>query len=324
MSKLQEIRKPVEMEMKHFQKHFKTSIKSDVSLLNLVTAYVLKTKGKQMRPLFVFLTAKLVGEITESTYTAASLIELMHTATLIHDDVVDESYERRSKFSINAIWRSKLSVLLGDFFLAKGLNLAVENNDHALLNILTDTVIKMSEGELLQLQKSRNLNIDIESYYEVISKKTATLIASCTAGGAMSAGASREETDRLYEMGINIGMAFQIKDDLFDYQSRGTIGKPTANDIKDKKFTLPLIYALQQSKNNEKRRILKLFRNGSISNRKIEEIISFVKSNHGLVFAEKTMNEYKDKALSTLNSYDSSPARDSLIELVRYSVERKK
>src|SRR6056297_2271515 len=224
MPNLNDIRRPVAEEMKAFQKTFRGAIHSDVKLLNIIASYILRNKGKQMRPLFVFLTAKMVGEITGSTYTAASLIELMHTATLIHDDVVDESYQRRGLFSMNAIWKSKLSVLMGDYFLARGLLLATSKNDHALLNIVSDTVKEMSEGELLQLQKSRQSSVDIESYYNVIRKKTATLIASCTASGAKSAGANQEEIDKLYAMGIDIGMAFQIKDDLFDYQPRGIIG----------------------------------------------------------------------------------------------------
>ncbi len=275
-----------------------------------------------MRPLFVFLTAKMVGEITESTFTAASLIELMHTATLVHDDVVDESYERRGLFSINAIWRSKLSVLMGDYFLARGLLLATSKNDHALLNLVSDTVKEMSEGELLQLQKSRQLNVDTDSYYEVIRKKTATLIASCTASGAKSANASQEEIDKLYSMGIDIGMAFQIKDDLFDYQPRGLIGKPTGNDLREKKFTLPLIYALEQSSFSEKRKILKLIRNGQMSSSKISHVIDFVQEKNGLLFAEKKMHEFKNSAESVLKSYPDSEARQSLLNLVAFTVER--
>ncbi|HKK63728.1 MAG TPA: polyprenyl synthetase family protein, partial [Bacteroidales bacterium] len=272
MPSLSEIRKPVEQEMKVFQKTFKNAVKSDVTLLNIISSYILRNKGKQMRPLFVFLTAKLVGKINDSTYTAATLIELMHTATLIHDDVVDESYERRGKFSINALWKSKLSVLLGDYFLARGLLLASKKKDHHLLDIVSNAVKEMSEGELLQLQKSRKLNIDTASYYDVIRKKTATLIASCFASGAKAVGSSQEEIDDLYTMGINIGMAFQIKDDLFDYQPGGITGKPAANDLKEKKFTLPLIYALEQSKKNDVRSILKLFKNGSMNNSKIDHI----------------------------------------------------
>ena len=324
MPKLSDIRQPVEEEMKVFQKTFKEAIHSEVRLLNIVSSYVLKNKGKQMRPLFVFLAAKLVGEVKDSTYTAASLIELMHTATLIHDDVVDESYERRGLFSINAIWRSKLSVLLGDYFLARGLLLATSKKDHSLLDIVSDAVIKMSEGELLQLQKSRKLNIDTESYYEVIRKKTASLIAACIASGAKSAGAEKEEVERLYEMGIDIGIAFQIKDDLFDYQPRGKIGKPTGNDLKEKKFTLPLIYAMEQSSTSEKRSIMRLIKNGSMSNSKINEVIAYVNKYKGLEFAESKMHEFKGKAEDVLKSYEDSEARQSLLDLLEFTVTRKK
>jgi len=324
MPNLNDIRRPVAGEMRIFQNTFKSAIHSDVSLLNIISSYILRNKGKQIRPLFVFLTAKMLGNVSESTYTAASLIELMHTATLIHDDVVDESYERRGLFSMNAIWRSKLSVLLGDYFLARGLLLAATKKDHALLDIVSDTVKEMSEGELLQLQKSRKLNIDTDSYYEVIRKKTATLIASCTASGAKSAGADQEEIDRLYSMGIDIGMAFQIKDDLFDYQPRGLTGKPTGNDLKEKKFTLPLIYALEQSGTSEKRSIMRLIRNGGMDSGKIKRVFDFVNERGGLAFAEKRMYEYKEKADAVLLSYPPSEARQSLLDLVAFTVERKK
>lgn len=322
MPKLDDIRRPVAEEMKTFQKTFRGAIHSDVKLLNLVSSYILRNKGKQMRPLFVFLTAKMTGKITESTYTAASLIELMHTATLIHDDVVDESYERRGLFSMNAIWRSKLSVLMGDYFLARGLMLASRRRDHDLLDIVADAVNQMSEGELLQLQKSRKLNIDTASYYEVIRKKTATLIAACTASGAKSSGASQEEIDKVYQMGIDIGMAFQIKDDLFDYQPRGITGKPAGNDLKEKKFTLPLIYAMEQSSRSEKRSILKLIRNGSMSSDKITQVVDFVNAHDGLTFAEQKMYEFKAKAEEVLNHFPDSPSRQSLLDLVTFTVER--
>jgi octaprenyl-diphosphate synthase len=322
MLKLSDIRRPVEEEMKVFQKTFRLAVQSDVKLLNIVSSYMLRNKGKQIRPLFVFLTAKMIGKITDSTYTAASLIELMHTATLVHDDVVDESYERRGLFSINAIWKTKISVLIGDYFLARGLLLAASKKDHALLDIVSDTVKEMSEGELLQLQKSRKLNIDTDSYYEVIRKKTATLIASCIASGAKSAGAAKEDIDKLYSMGIDIGMAFQIKDDLFDYQPHGLIGKPTGNDLKEKKFTLPLIYALEQSSQGEKRSIMKLIRNGTMNSNKIQHIFDFVSEKGGLEFAEKRMNEFKNNAVSVLNNYPESDARQALLNLIHFTVER--
>lgn len=324
MSKLEEIRSPVSREMKIFQQTFKDSVHSDVRLLNIITSYILRNKGKQIRPLLVFLTARLVKEVTPSTYTAATLIELLHTATLIHDDVVDVSYQRRNRFSINAIWRSKIAVLMGDYFLARGLLLSVRNNDHALLDIVSDAVKEMSEGELLQLQKSRSLNIDTKTYYDVIRKKTATLLASCTASGAKSAGAKQEEIDRMYEMGINLGMAFQIKDDLLDYQSSSIIGKPAGNDIKEKKFTLPLIYSLNQAENKEKRKIMRMIRNGHLQRGRIEYIMDFVKNHGGLDYAEGKMNKFRDLALEVLEPYPESEARKALSDLIRFITDRKK
>jgi octaprenyl-diphosphate synthase len=324
MIKLEDIREPVSLEMKEFNKRFRSSISSNIPLLNMVTGYVLRRKGKQMRPLFVFLTSKMTGEITESTYTAASLIELMHTATLVHDDVVDESNERRGVFSVNAIWRSKVAVLFGDYLLARGLLLAVKHKDYDLLEIVSDASREMSEGELLQIQKSRSLNIDIETYYEVIRKKTATLIASCTACGAKASGASQDVVDRIYDLGIHIGMAFQIKDDLFDYQDHGIIGKPTGNDIKEKKFTLPLIYALNQAEPGRRKAMVRKIKNGNRSQLVVNEVVRFVKEMGGIDFAMQKMLEYKNIALVGLNDFPSSPARESLIDLVEYTVSRKK
>lgn len=324
MGKLEEIRKPVAEEMKEFQKRFKSSVHSNVSLLNIITSYAIRQKGKQIRPLFVFLTSKMVGNITESTYTAASLIELLHTATLIHDDVVDESYERRNFFSINALWKSKTSVLLGDYFLSRGLLLAVEKNDHELLDIVSNSMKEMVEGELLQLQKSRSLNITIDEYYEVIRKKTATLIASCTSGGAKAAGVSEEIIEQMYDLGINIGIAFQIKDDLFDYQDRGKIGKPTGNDLREKKFTLPLIYSLDKSERKDRKKILRLISNGSMHKEKIDHIVQFVKSKGGLKYAEEKMFEFKKNADDILMGFPDSEARQSLLDLVKFTVERTK
>jgi octaprenyl-diphosphate synthase len=320
--KLEDIRKPVAPEMAEFNRRFKEAISSNIPLLNIVTRYILRRKGKQMRPLFVFLTSRMIGEITESTYTAASLIELMHTATLVHDDVVDESNERRGAFSINAIWRSKVAVLFGDYLLAKGLLLAVEKKDYDLLEIVSDASREMSEGELLQLQKSRSLNIDIDTYYEVIRKKTATLIASCTTCGAKAAGASGEVVDQVYDIGINIGMAFQIKDDLFDYQPHGVIGKPTGNDIKEKKFTLPLIYALNQADAGKRKAMVRKIRNGNRSQRMVNEVIRFVEEMGGIEFAKNKMTEYKSSAIGSLHAFPESKARDALIDLVEFTVSR--
>jgi octaprenyl-diphosphate synthase len=324
MTKLEEIRRPVEVEMKEFDKRFKSAISSNIPLVNIVTGYVLRRKGKQMRPLFVFLTSKLTGEITDSTYTAASLIELMHTATLVHDDVVDESNERRGVFSINAIWKSKVAVLFGDYLLARGLLLAVEKKDFELLEIVSNASKEMSEGELVQIQKTRSLNIDIDTYYEVIRKKTASLIAACTACGASASGAGQEVIKRVHEMGIDIGMAFQIKDDLFDYQLHGLIGKPTGNDIKEKKFTLPLIYALNQAEPGRRKAMIRKIKNGNRSQRVVNEVVQFVKEMGGISFAMEKMEEFKLRAMENLASFPPSPARNALKDLVEFTVSRNK
>ena len=294
MITLEDIRKPVSREMKEFNSRFKSEISSDILLVNLVTRFVLRKKGKQMRPLFVFLSSRLTGEITDSTYTAASLVELMHTATLVHDDVVDESNERRGTFSVKAIWKSKVAVLFGDYLLAQGLLLAVRNKDYDLLEIISNASREMSEGELLQIQKSRSLNIDLDTYYEVIRKKTASLIATCTASGAKAAGASPATVDQVYQMGIQIGMAFQIKDDLFDYQPHGVIGKPTGNDIKDKKFTLPLIYALNQAEPARRKSIIRKIKNGNRSQHVVNEVVQFVNDMGGIDFATPSLIQQQE------------------------------
>lgn len=324
MIKLEDIRKPVSREMKEFDSRFKSVVSSKIPLLNMVTRFVLRKKGKQMRPLFVFLSSGLTGEITEATYTAASLVELMHTATLVHDDVVDESNERRGTFSVNAIWKSKVAVLFGDYLLAQGLLLAVEKKNYDLLEIVSHASREMSEGELLQIQKSRSLNIDMETYYDVIRKKTASLIASCTACGATAGGASQEHVDLAYQMGIQIGMAFQIKDDLFDYQPHGLIGKPTGNDIKDKKFTLPLIYALNQADPSKRKAMIRKIKNGNRSQHVVNEVVLFVKDMGGIDYANSKMQEYKNAAMDILDSFPESPSRNSLRDLVEYTVSRQK
>ena len=310
--------------MKEFNKRFRSSISSNIPLLNMVTGYVLRRKGKQMRPLFVFLSSKMTGEITESTYTAASLIELMQTATLVHDDVVDESNERRGAFSVRAIWKSKVAVLMGDYLLARGLLLAVKQKDYDLLEIVSDASREMSEGELLQMQKSRSLNIDIDTYYEVIRKKTASLIASCVACGAKASGSDQEVVDKVHNLGIKIGMAFQIKDDLFDYQDHAVIGKPTGNDIKEKKFTLPLIYALNQADPGKRKAMIRKIKNGNRSQRVVNEVVRFVNEMGGIEFAIEKMQEFKNGAIEALNDFPSSPARKSLIDLVEFTVSRNK
>lgn len=324
MSVVKEIRAPIEAEMKRFTGYFNTTMKSNVSLLNIITRYILRRKGKQMRPMFVFLSAKLSGKINESGFTAASLIELLHTASLVHDDVVDESYERRGFFSINALWKSKIAVLFGDYLLAKGLLLAVKNKEYELLEIVSDAVKEMSEGELLQIQKSRKLNISEAEYFEVIRKKTAALIAACCAAGAKSATDNKETISKMKQFGENIGIAFQIKDDLFDYEKKGSLGKPTGNDIKEKKLTLPLIYSLQNSGSGQKSSILRLIKHHNNNSRKVKDIIRFVKETGGIEYSLGKMNEYKDRALKILEEFPESEVRTSLQKLALYTVNRGK
>jgi len=275
-----------------------------------------------MRPMFVFLTAKMLGEITSSSYTAASLIELLHTATLVHDDVVDESNERRGFLSINALWKSKVAVLLGDYLLSRGLLLAVNEKEYDLLQIVSDAVRQVSEGELYQIQKSRKLNLTMEEYFEIIRMKTATLIAACTACGARSVNSDSATIEKLRQFGESAGMAFQIKDDLLDYQKKGDIGKPTGNDLKEKKFTLPLIYALENCSKSERSRIIRTIRRHNHNNLKIKEVMDFVIQNNGLIFAEQKMMEYRDKAVALLHDLPDNSARESLISLVDYSINR--
>lgn len=324
MPSLEEIRKPVIREMQEFEKHFRSAMKSKIPLLNVITNYLLRRKGKQIRPLFVFLTAGMTGGITDSTYNAASLIELLHTASLIHDDVVDESYERRGFFSINALWKSKVSVLLGDYLLARGLLLSVDKNEYELLRLVSDAVREMSEGELLQIQKSRKLNITEDEYFEIIRKKTATLIAACTACGAWSASKEPELTEKMRQFGEKVGMAFQIKDDLFDYQKKGFTGKPTGNDIKDKKFTLPLIHALENCPESDRKRIIRTIRKNNNNTRKVQEVIEFAVSHNGIEYSRERMMEYRDEALKILVELADNEYNDSLLKLVNYVVERKK
>jgi octaprenyl-diphosphate synthase len=323
MSELNQIREPIKHELKEFEKHFKQSLKSSVPLLDIITNYILRKKGKQMRPAFVLLSARMFGEIGPSSYTAASFIELLHTASLIHDDVVDESYERRGFFSINALWKSKVAVLVGDYLLAKGLLLSVEHKEYALLELVSDAVKEMSEGELLQIQKSRKLNISMDDYFEIIRKKTAALIAACTACGAKSAGASDEQVILMKEFGELTGIAFQIKDDLFDYERNGKIGKPTANDIKEKKMTLPLIYALEVCPGGERKKIISIIKHHNRNADKVDEVINFVKNYGGLKFAEQKMLEYKMKAMDKINSFPETESKKSLISLLEFTISRK-
>jgi octaprenyl-diphosphate synthase len=299
-------------------------MKSNVSLLNIITNYILRRKGKQMRPMFVFLSAKLNGVVTDNTYTAASLIELLHTATLVHDDVVDESYERRGFFSINALWRSKIAVLMGDYLFSKGMLISVSNKTYDLFEIVSEAVREIIEGELLQIRRSWNMKINREQYFDIIRKKTATLIAACTACGAKSVGCDSETVQNMKQFGEYIGIAFQIKDDLFDYQAKGLIGKPTGNDIKEKKLTLPLIYALENSSFIERRHILRTINKDNTNSEKVKIIVDFVISKGGLEYTSQMMYEYRDKAINMLSSYPSSDVKTSLIDLVNYTIERDK
>jgi octaprenyl-diphosphate synthase len=276
-----------------------------------------------MRPAFVFLSAKLHGETNRSSHTAAAMIELLHTATLIHDDVVDEAYERRGFFSINALWKNKIAVLTGDFLLAKGLLLAVEEKEFDLLKIVSDSVQEMSEGELLQIEKSRKLNITEEVYFEIIRKKTATLISSCCGAGAKSAGADDKTVERMMLFGKYVGIAFQIKDDIFDYQSKNLIGKPTGNDIKEKKLTLPLIHVLNNVSSSDKKKYLRIINRHNNNSKKVKEVIDFVTKNGGIDYSHTKMIEYKQKALDILSEFPDSKAKQSLSELVEYTTERK-
>jgi octaprenyl-diphosphate synthase len=315
-------KKVIGAELELFEKHFKDAVKSRVSLLDRIMQYIVKRKGKQMRPMFVLLSAKLHGEINDSSYRAASLVELLHTATLVHDDVVDEAFERRGFFSINALWKNKIAVLVGDYLLSKGLLLSLENKDFTILTILSNAVKNMSEGELLQMEKTRNLNFDESVYYEIINGKTASLLASSCAAGASSVSNDSEVIEQMRAFGENVGMAFQIKDDLFDY-GEAKVGKPTGNDIKEKKLTLPLIHILQKVTPALKKKIIFIVKNNNNDKAQVKFVIDNVVSNGGIEYATEKMIEYRDKALTILHSFPNSSCRDALEELVRYTTDRK-
>ncbi|MFD2743484.1 MULTISPECIES: polyprenyl synthetase family protein [Sphingobacterium] len=323
MLTLDVIQEPIAEHLKRFEKTFKASMQSSVPLLDRVTQYILKRKGKQMRPMFVFLSAGLTGDITESTYRGASLVELLHTASLVHDDVVDNAYERRGFFSVNALWKNKVAVLVGDFLLSKGMSLSVKHDELNLLKIMSDAVEEMSEGELLQIEKARKLDIKEPIYFEIIRKKTASLIASCCACGASSAGASEETINRLHLFGEKVGIAFQIKDDLFDF-GVDDVGKPVGNDVKEKKMTLPLILALQETDQKEKRRIINLVKNHNEDRAKIAEVVEFVRSSNGLEMATERMLQYQKEAFDILAEFPDSVYKTGLEQLVRYTTERSK
>jgi octaprenyl-diphosphate synthase len=320
---LTEIKAPISSIMDEFEKKFRASMKSSVPLLDRITHYIVKRKGKQMRPMFVFLSAGLCGEINDRSYRAATLIELLHTATLVHDDVVDDSFQRRGFFSINALWKNKIAVLVGDYLLSKGLLLSVKHKDFDLLEIVSTAVSVMSEGELMQIEKARKLDISEEIYFEIIRQKTASLIASCCAAGAASVYADKEIIDRMHKFGELIGIAFQIKDDLFDYGPSGIIGKPTGIDIKESKMTLPLIHVLGKSSYSERKRIVNIVKNHNTDDKKVQEVISFVKDGGGLDYATLRMNNYKERALEVLNSFSPSSYKDSLDQLISFTTERK-
>ena len=325
MKIVSQIKDPVNQEMELFEIKFRESMSSKVALLNRITYYIVNRKGKQMRPMFVFLTAKLLnnGEVNERTYRGASIIELIHTASLVHDDVVDESNKRRGFFSINALWKNKIAVLVGDYLFSKGLLLSLDNGDFDLLRIISVAVREMSEGELLQIEKARRLDIDEEVYYEIIRQKTATLIAACCSMGACSVKPESEEVEIFRKFGEYCGMAFQIKDDLFDYGEQ-KIGKPTGIDIKEQKMTLPLIHVLNTCSKSEKKWLINSVKNHNRDKKRVKEVIEFVKNQGGLIYAETKMHEFKKQALDLLATYPQSSYRDSLELMVNYVVDRKK
>jgi octaprenyl-diphosphate synthase len=319
---IEKIRQPIAAELEIFDRQFKQNLKSDVFLLNIITKYVLKTKGKQIRPILVMLSAKLFGEISSKTYTAASLVELLHTASLVHDDVVDDANERRGAFSIYALWKSKTAVLFGDYLLARGLMISIDDEAYDLLHIVSIAVREMCEGELMQLQHSRRQDMTREAYFEVILKKTAALIAVCTEAGAQSGGANPEQLAQMKQFGAYLGLIFQIKDDLFDYQPHSITGKPSGNDIKEKKFTLPLIYALQQASRTEKKQILGLINSTTPDTQKLNTVIRFVNEKGGPEHCRITMNELAQKAKAIIDGFSQGEAATALKEIVDYTMHR--
>lgn len=325
MKVIEQIKAPVKYEMELFEKKFSLAMSSRVALLNRITHYVVNRKGKQMRPMFVFLVSKMVasGEVNERTYRGASVIELIHTATLVHDDVVDDSNRRRGFFSINALWKNKIAVLVGDYLLSKGLLLSIDNGDFDLLRIISVAVREMSEGELLQIEKARKLDITEAVYYDIIRQKTATLIAACCSLGAASVKPDTEHVERMRKFGELIGMAFQIKDDLFDY-GEDKIGKPTGIDIKEQKMTLPLIYALNQASEKDRRWLINSIKNHNTNKKRVKEVIAFVKQAGGLTYAVTQMKEYQQEAQEILLSYPDSPYKEALLLMMTYVIDRKK
>lgn len=323
MQQIDLIRAPIKKELKTFEKVFNASMRSAAPLLDKVMQYIVRTKGKKLRPMFVLLTANINGGIKESTYRAASLIELLHTATLVHDDVVDDSNQRRGFFSVNALWKNKIAVLAGDYLLSRGMLLAVENNDFQLLRIVSNAVREMSEGELLQIEKARRLDVQEDVYFEIIRKKTASLIAGCCAVGAASAGADDDAIARMNHFGTLVGTAFQIKDDILDFQDSAVTGKPSGIDIKERKMTLPLIYLLNRSNRIEKRLIINLVKNHNNEPDKVHQLMMKVRDSGGLDYAAQKMDELIQEAMAQLDPYPESESLNALRALVDYSIKRK-
>ncbi len=321
---LKKISNPIQYDLKSFSKHFNREMRSRVGIVDTVARYIARQKGKKIRPILVFLSAHLTGTVNERTYRAATLVEILHTATLVHDDVVDQSDTRRGFPSINRIWKNKVAVLMGDYFLARGLLIALEQDEFYFLKIISDAVKRMSEGELLQIQKSKTYDITEDTYFQIISGKTASLIGTCCELGAASVTEDREQWQQLRDFGENLGMAFQIRDDLLDYIGRSTItGKPTGLDMKEKKFTLPLIYALKNSDRKSNRQIIRIIKNGA-SRKEIDYVIDFVDNKGGLEYATKKAGEYAERALEGIESYPESTAKDAIRELVKFAIERTK
>ncbi|KAA0128449.1 polyprenyl synthetase family protein [Chryseobacterium sp. SN22] len=320
---VEEIKRPINEEMKLFEQKFYESMQSKVPLLDKVTRFIVTTKGKQMRPMFVFLCAKLVGEVNEKTYRGASMIELIHTATLVHDDVVDESFKRRNFFSINALWKNKIAVLVGDYLLSKSVLLSTDHKDYDLLGVISRTIREMSEGELLQLEKARKLDITEDVYYEIIRQKTATLIAACCEIGVLSNSADEILAKKMMDFGTYTGMAFQIKDDLFDYLTSNVIGKPVGIDIKEQKMTLPLIHTLKTAEEKDRKYYFNTIKRYNNDQKRVKELINFVKSSGGLDYAITVMKDFQQKAKDLLNEFPDSEARRSLHIMLDYVIERK-
>ncbi len=320
---LSSIKAPIAEELKQFEVHFRQSMKSNAPLLDKITYYIVRRKGKQVRPMFVFLAAKLCGPVSEATFVAASLVELLHTATLVHDDVVDDSFERRGFFSVNALWKNKIAVLVGDYLFSQGMLLALKNQQHRLLEIVSEAVKAMSEGELLQIEKARRLDIEERIYYDIIRQKTASLIAAACQAGAASTSEAAHDLKRMHQFGEKIGIAFQIRDDLFDFGSQD-VGKPLGIDIKEKKLTLPLIYALKQAKASTRRHIIHLIKRHHEDTEKVHEVIRFVRQSGGLDYARQAMYRYREEAFAILHTFPDNEVRQALEDLVTFVTEREK